>query len=160
MDPLSTPLALNLALMRSTAKPCVIRAKLLRSKERSWDRHIAIFCGCGLSCELILAKYAFFSDGLPPHFSVSFHGPRDPVVEMLIVCRLAPAKASADAFDASPMLAGSAFDVVESCHLLTKGNLALTPRCTIRGGYLRSRQAFMHLEFQLSWLISIANCAK
>ena len=91
------------------------------------------------------------------------HGTRlDPVVEMLIVCRLAPAKASADiaAFDASPMLAGSAFDVVESCHLLSKGNLALTPRCTIRGGYLRSRQAFMHLEFQLSWLISIANCAK
>ena len=73
------------------------------------------------------------------------------------ICWLAPAKASADiaAFDASPMLAGSAFDVVESCHLLTKGNLALTPRCTIRGGYLRSRQAFMHLEFQLSWLISI-----
>ena len=36
-----------------------------------------------------------------------------------------------------------------------KGNLALAPRCAIRGGYLRSRQAFMHLEFQLSWLISI-----
>ena len=41
-----------------------------------------------------------------------------------------------------------------------QGNLALTPRCRIRGGYLRSRQALMHLEFQLPWLISIANCAK